>query len=116
MAPHLDILANRTTRHYSRREMGRRVLWMLGHWLFRLSPRPCFGWRRSILRCFGANVGTHVNLYPSSRIYFPWNFSIADWSAVAEDVLIYNLGPVKVGRQVTISHGAHLCAGTHDHT
>ena len=112
----LDIEKNRRAANYSRGEMFRRVLWAAGALLIRLSPRPCFGWRRFVLRCFGAKLGTHVNLYPSTRIYFPWNFSAGDWSAIGEDVLIYNLGPVSLGQRVSISHRAHLCAGTHDYT
>jgi putative colanic acid biosynthesis acetyltransferase WcaF len=48
-------------------------------------------------------------------VYFPWNLSVGDWSAIGENALIYNLGPITIGQKVTISHGAHLCAGTHDY-
>jgi putative colanic acid biosynthesis acetyltransferase WcaF len=112
----LDIEANRREQNYSRGEMAGRLAWGFGQWWFRLSPRPSFGWRRWLLRGFGARVGSNVNCYGSTRIYFPWNLTIGDWSAVGEDVLIYNIGPVRIGRRVTISHGAHLCAGTHDYT
>ena len=30
--------------------------------------------------------------------------------------MIYNLGPVTIGENVTVSQRAHLCAGTHDAT
>jgi putative colanic acid biosynthesis acetyltransferase WcaF len=40
---------------------------------------------------------------------------VGEFSAIGEDVLIYNLGHVTLGDQVTISHRAHLCAGTHDY-
>jgi len=40
---------------------------------------------------------------------------VGDWSAIGEETLIYTLGPVTIGQQVTISHRAHLCAGTHDY-
>lgn len=112
----LDIQTNRSARKYSRGELARRVLWGVGQWLFRLSPRPAFAWRRAVLRLFGARVGPHVHLYSTTRVYFPWNLSIGAWSAVGEDVLIYNLGPITIGERATISHRAHLCAGTHDHT
>lgn len=112
----LDVRGNQAARKYTPGEMLRRVLWGGGKVLFRLSPRPCFGWRRLVLRCFGARVGRHVHVYPSTRIYFPWNLSIGDWSAIGEDALVYNLGPVTIGQQATISHRAHLCAGTHDYT
>ena len=111
----LDIAANRRVAKYSKSELMRRLLWGPGQWLFCLSPRPCFAWRRFVLRCFGAKVGAHVNTYGSTRIYFPWNLTVGDWSAIGENALIYNLGPVTIGQKVTISHGAHLCAGTHDY-
>jgi putative colanic acid biosynthesis acetyltransferase WcaF len=111
----LDIGQNRSAQKYSRKEMAWRVLWMAGQWLIRLSPRPAFGWRRGVLRLFGAEVGPNVNVYPSTRIYFPWNLRVGAWSAIGEDVLIYNLGPVTIGERATISHRAHVCAGTHDY-
>lgn len=111
----LEIAANRKTANYTKREMVLRLLWSVGRLLFRFSPRPCFGWRRLILRCFGAKVGANVNVYPSTIIYFPWNLTVGDWSAIGEATLIYNLGPVTIGQRATISHRAHLCAGTHDY-
>lgn len=69
-----------------------------------------------MLRCFGARIGRNVHVYPSTTIYFPWNLEAGDESAVAEHVFIYNLGRVTLGARATISHRAHLCAGTHDHT
>jgi putative colanic acid biosynthesis acetyltransferase WcaF len=112
----LDIAANRRARKYSKGELFRRVLWGFGRILFRFSPRPCFGWRRFVLRCFGAKIGAHVNLYPSTWVYFPWNLTVGDWSAIGEQAFVYNLGPVTLGKKVTVSHRAQLCAGTHDYT
>jgi putative colanic acid biosynthesis acetyltransferase WcaF len=112
----LDIQSNRAAAKYSAAEMRRRILWSVGVWLFRLSPRPCFGWRCFVLRCFGAKIGEHVNTYASTKIYFPWNLTVGNWSAIGEDALIYNLGSVTIGEKVTISHRAHLCAGTHDYS
>ncbi len=113
--PSLDIQSNRRAGKYTRREQLLRVLWgCLGRPLMRLSPRPCFAWRRAVLRAFGARVGRQVHVYPTTVIYFPWNLTVGDWSAIGEDALIYNLGPVTLGSRVTVSHRAHLCAGTHD--
>ena len=113
----LNIASNRKATKYSPTELVRRVLWMLiGKPLFRWSPRPFFGWRRFVLRCFGASVGEGVNIYSSATIYFPWNLEIGDWSSIGERAMIYNLGPITIGEQVTVSQQAHLCAGTHDHT
>lgn len=109
-----DHAGNRTDRKYSAGEQLRRVLWMPGQLLLRLSPRTAFAWRRAVLRAFGARIGRHVNIYASVRVSQPWNLVVGDWSAVGEDVLIYNLGPVTLGRGVTLSYRAHLCAGSHD--
>ena len=114
---HLDISSNRTAQKYTVSELIRRVFWMfIGKPLFRFSPRPFFGWRRFVLRAFGADVGTGVNVYPSATVYFPWNLTVGDWSAIGENAMIYNLGPITIGEQVTVSQNAHLCAGPHDHT
>jgi putative colanic acid biosynthesis acetyltransferase WcaF len=110
----VDHATNQAARKYSRGEQARRILWSLGRWLIRLSPRPCFGWRRSVLRAFGARVGAHVNIYPSTHLYMPWNVEIGDWTALGEDVFVYSLGKVRIGRSVTLSYRSHVCAGSHD--
>jgi putative colanic acid biosynthesis acetyltransferase WcaF len=110
----IDSSANRAARKYSRAEQLRRVGWSLGRWLVRLSPRPCFGWRRVVLRLFGARIGTQAHIYPSAHIYMPWNIEIGDWAAVGDDVLMYNLGKVRIGKQATLSYRTHVCAGSHD--
>lgn len=112
----LDIGANRAARKYTRAELVRRVLWAFARLPFRWSPRPLFGWRRLILRAFGARIGRHVHVSNTAVVTMPWNLTIGDWSSVGEHVLIYNLGPVTIGSAVTISQRAHLCAGTHDYT
>jgi putative colanic acid biosynthesis acetyltransferase WcaF len=112
----LDVQANRSSRKYPLGEMLLRILWGFGKVLFRASPRPCFGWRRMILRCFGAHIGREVHVYNSTVVYFPWNLRAEDWSSIGEWVLIYNLGKVTIGPSASISHRAHLCAGTHDYT
>lgn len=115
MSVDLDIHANRKATKYSRKELFLRVLWGFGKLAFKLSPRPCFGFRRWLLRCFGAKVGKNVNIYPSAIIYYPWNLEIADDSAIGEWALVYNLGKVTIGQRATISQRVHLCAGTHDY-
>lgn len=111
----LEISKCRQYRPYSIKEYLGRLLWSLSMPLFRYSPRPLFGWRRTLLRFFGAKVGRDVRIYPSSLIYLPWNLDIGDEASIGEWALIYNLGLVIIGKQATISHCAHLCAGTHDY-
>jgi len=110
----IDVTANRAARKYSGTEQLRRVAWSFGRWLVRLSPRPCFGWRRAVLRAFGARIGAQVHIYPSAHLYMPWNVEIGAGSALGDDVFIYSLGKVRIGKQVTLSYRSHVCAGTHD--
>lgn len=110
------VVANRGARKYSRREQGLRILWAFGQWLLRLSPRPLFGWRRMVLRAFGAKIGHEVRVYSSTRLYMPWNVRIDEYAALGEDVFIYSLGTVTIGAAATVSYRAHICAGTHDLT
>lgn len=113
---HLDITANRSATKYRSSEQLRRVIWGLVTPLFRFSPRICFGWRRFLLRLFGAKVGCQTHIYNSAIIYMPWNLTIGDQSSIGEWALIYNLGPITIGNRTTISQRVHLCAGTHDYT
>ena len=112
----LDINKNRSSRKYSRKQMFARLFWGLLRPFFRFSPRPFFSWRRFLLRLFGARIGKDVHIYNSATIYMPWNLEIGDWSSIGEDAFIYNLGKITIGNKTTISHRAHLCAGTHDYT
>lgn len=111
----LDIAAARAARPYTRAEYAGRVLWALATPLFRFSPRPLHGWRRTLLRLFGASVGRDVSIHPSARIVIPWNLSIGDQSSLGDRALVYNLGRVTIGARSTVSHLAHLCAGSHDY-
>jgi putative colanic acid biosynthesis acetyltransferase WcaF len=113
--PHLDIAANRRAHKWMRKELAGRILWELAHPLFAWSPRPFWGWRRFLLRLFGARIGAEVHVYPSAHITIPWNLTIGDHSAIGNRAILYALGHITIAERVTVSQGAHLCAGTHDH-
>ena len=116
MPARLDIAANRSARKYTSAEMVRRILWTFGQVLFRFSPRLCLAGGG---RCCGVSVRRLVSRYIPilPRGFISRGTSrVGDWSAIGEEALIYNLGPVTIGARATISHRAHLCAGTHDYT
>ena len=115
MTTRINVTATRKTRSYTPHETLTRVLWTLASPLFRLSPRPFWGWRRMMLRAFGAQIGAQVHVYPTVRITMPWNLWIEDAAAVGDRAILYALGPITIGARATVSQNAHLCAGTHDH-
>lgn len=115
MSTTLDIEENRRARKWSRQELLTRAIWeLLRGPLFGWTPRPLWSWRVAVLRLFGARIGREVHLHPSVRIDVPFNLSIGDYTAVGDRAILYALGPITIGTRVTISQGAHLCAGTHD--
>ena len=99
--------------YYSPSDYLRRSLWALTQPLWRHSPRWCWGWRRGLLRLFGASIGPGVRIYPAARVQQPWNLAIGPHCTIAWNVTLYCLGCVSVGADVVISQGAHLCAGDH---
>ena len=92
-----------------------RAMWGLV-WLifFRPSPRPFHLWRRFILRLFGAKLGPGCAIYPSVKIWGPWNLVCEDTVAVADGVEIYNPAMIKLRSHAIISQGAYLCGASHD--
>jgi putative colanic acid biosynthesis acetyltransferase WcaF len=112
----IDIAQNRSSVKYSRRENIQRALWMIGGLVFRAVPRPLYRVRSSILRLFGARIGPHCQIYPTVRIFLPSQLEIGAWTAVGDRATLYNLGSIRIGDSVTISQGAHLCAGSHNYS
>ena len=109
-----NVARRRKQKKWSCQALFFRVLWAFFIPAFRLSPRLCWGFRRSLLRAFGAKIGEGTNIYPTVEIIMPWNLKIGSWSTIGQGVNLYALGRIQVGDDVTISQGAHLCAGTHD--
>jgi len=102
---------------YTRGEYAGRFAWLLvQNTLFRFSPPRAFGWRRWLLRRFGAHLGRNAAVRRSARIMHPWLLELGDWSIIGERVDVYNLGQIVIGAHTVISQDAALCAGTHDHT
>lgn len=99
-----------------RQKVGRALWYAVRATLFRFSPRTAYGVRRLLLRCFGAAVDRTAHIHASARIEIPWHLEIGPHSSIGEFAIIYNLGRVTLGRRVSISQYAHLCAGTHDYT
>jgi acetyltransferase-like isoleucine patch superfamily enzyme/glycosyltransferase involved in cell wall biosynthesis len=82
--------------------------------IFRFSPHHAYGWRAFLLKLFGAKLGQNVRVRRTVQVEIPWNLAIGDHTAVGDWAILYCLGPVMIGRHVTISQYAHLCAGTHE--
>lgn len=94
----------------------RRLAWS-ATWLLaaRWTPPGAHRWRVALLRAFGAQVAWTAHVYPSVRIWAPWNLHIDDEGTLAPRVECYDIAPVRIGRRAIVSQGAFLCTGNHDY-
>jgi putative colanic acid biosynthesis acetyltransferase WcaF len=90
--------------------------WVVQTLLFKTSPQCMYAWRRFLLRCFGAQIGTKVKIRPSVHIQFPWKIAIGDYSWIGDNVVLYSLGDITIGKNVVISQKSYLCTGSHNYT
>ncbi len=111
-----DVIASRRISPYSTTEKIKRLLWgCVQATLFRASFHNWYGFRRALLRAFGASLAPTANVRRTVLIECPWNLSVGAESSIGDRAILYCLGPVQIGSRTTVSQGAHLCAGTHDH-
>lgn len=89
--------------------------WMVQATLFAWSPQFLYGWRRFLVRSFGANIGKGVILRPTARITYPWKLTIGDYSWIGDEVVLYTLGEIEIGAHAVISQKGYICTGTHDY-
>jgi len=89
--------------------------WIVQATLFSTSPQVFFGWRRYLLRLFGAKIGKNVAIRSSVKITYPWKVMIGDNSWVGDDCVFYSLGEIKIGSNVAIAHKVYLNTGGHDY-
>jgi len=69
-----------------------------------------------LLKLFGAKIGKGVVIKPVVNIKYPWKLKVGDHVWIGEEVWIDNLSEVIIGNNVTLSQGALLLTGSHDHT
>jgi len=81
---------------------------LFGSWI------PGSGWRRVLLRLFGAKIGQGVVLKPGITVKFPWRLDVGDHVWIGEKAWIDNLAPVTIGSHSCVSQGAYLCTGSHN--
>ena len=89
--------------------------WLVQSILFSNSPQFMYGFRRFLLRLFGAKIGKDVIIRPTVRITYPWKVSIGDYSWIGDDVVLYSLGEIEIGNNVVVSQKSYICAASHDY-
>lgn len=92
-----------------------RAVWTLA-WLLlaRWTPPQARGWRRLLLRIFGAQVGAGADVRASARVWLPRNLTLGRGATLGPGVDCYNQAPITLGDGAIVSQRAFLCAGAHD--
>lgn len=99
-----------------KREKALRLVWGVA-WALLFKPTPRWamhGWRRGLLRLFGARIGQGCRIDPTCMIWAPWNLDLGDFVALGPNVDCYTMDKIVIGSKTTISQRAFLCTGSHD--
>jgi putative colanic acid biosynthesis acetyltransferase WcaF len=75
-----------------------------------------YGWRRWLLRLFGARIGKNAIIRPSVRTPYPWKLTIGAYCHIGGEVQLYTYGEIEIGDCAVVSQRSYLCTGTHDYT
>lgn len=99
-----------------RREKLLRLIWgVVWRLAFRPTPRwALHGWRRTLLRWFGATIGNGSLIAPSCFVWAPWNLEMGEFSVLGDKVDCYTMDKIRIGSKVAVSQRSFLCTGTHD--
>ena len=89
-----------------------RVVWLVA---YRPSPTILHGWRRLLLRLFGAVIASDAYPYPSVKIWAPWNLTMASQSCLGPGVDCYCVDKVVLESGATVSQYSFLCTASHDY-
>ncbi len=102
--------------HLGRRHQIARLLWVICWGLFAVwLPRSLgSGWKRLLLKLFGAKISKKAVVYSTAKVYYPANLIMDDYACLASGVDCYNVAPIHIGRFATVSQGAFLCTASHD--
>lgn len=88
--------------------------WLISNLIFVNAFTPS-SLRPTILRIFGAKVGSGVSIRRGVRVHFPRNLEIGDDCWIGEEVWFINHEKVRIGSDICISQRSIICSGGHDY-
>jgi len=82
--------------------------------VFRASPNILRGFRRWLLRLFGATIAPTASIHNTTRIECPWNLEIGNYASIGEEVWVYALDKIIIGEYAVVGQRSLLLTGTHN--
>lgn len=96
----------------------RRLFWLVA-WSLGAKWMPYFvgnRWRVSILTFFGMKHNDAISVYPTCKVWAPWNVEMGSYVAIDDEVNLYSAAKITIGTKVAISREAFICTASHDIT
>ena len=96
----------------------KRLLWLITWFLFAKWMPYFIGrrWRVFVVTLFGMKHKGHIGVYPTCKVWAPWNIEMGSWVAIDDDVNLYAADKITIGTKVAISREAFICTASHDIT
>ncbi len=82
--------------------------------LIRPTPKFLYSWRRIIYRLLGANIGEGVRISSSAKLLYPWNIEIGEYSWIGDNVELYSVDKIIIGKNVALAHNIFVSTAAHD--
>jgi len=83
---------------------------------YRYSPFFFRGWRRFLLRVFGANIAPSASPSRLAKIDYPWNLTMEAFSSIGPNSWLYGLDRISLGEKCCVGEGVKILTGTHSIT
>lgn len=103
-----------------REKIAQRVWEFVRPIVFGCSPWFARGWRVLLVqlasKCYGGatDISSGCSIARTSRIDYPWNFSVGDRSSIGEHAWVYCLNRITIGKNCCIGEDVKLLTGSHD--
>lgn len=68
-----------------------------------------------MLRLFGARLHPTSRVYPTVRIWAPWNLELKADSCIGPNTICYNVDTIVLEQGALVSQNCHLCSASHDY-
>lgn len=94
----------------------KRIIWyFVNRTIFYCIPGiPLRQIRNLILRAFGAKIPLKSLVYPSAKIWAPWNLEVGKHSTIGPNTQVYNKSKIIISNHCVVSQGVYLCTASHD--
>lgn len=94
----------------------KRFIWIIvNNTIFRILISNIFRKLRIfIINLFGAKMDYSSTLYPSVKIWAPWNLTVGKFSCIGPNVELYNKAKIEIHDNCVVSQNSKLYTASHD--